>query len=374
MDIAYFVHDLSDAAVHRRIRMLSLGGATVTPIGFRRRGEPAAAVEGRPAVDLGRTTDGALGRRAISVAGALWQLDAISRHVRGANVILARNLEMLVIAVRARQLFAPTATLVYECLDIHRLLLSSGPGGHLLRLIESKLWRSVELLLTSSPAFVHNYFAPRGFPAPIMLVENKVLVLDDRATATHAAKPPPGPPWRIGWFGMIRCHKSFEMLAALARAADGAVEVVIRGQPSDAVFADFPAAIASSPHVGYAGPYRNPADLPRIYSDVHFSWAIDYFEQGQNSRWLLPNRMYEGSLYGTVPIALADVETGRWLAERGVGVLLGDSVETQLAGFFRRLDAAMYLRLANSMNGLPRADLVSGRSDCRDLVNALCAA
>ena len=32
--IVYFVHDLSDPSVHRRVRMLVAGGAAVTLIGF----------------------------------------------------------------------------------------------------------------------------------------------------------------------------------------------------------------------------------------------------------------------------------------------------------------------------------------------------
>jgi succinoglycan biosynthesis protein ExoL len=71
-------------------------------------------------------------------------------------------------------------------------------------LLESKLWRDVDLLLTSSPAFVRNYFVPRGFPSPIRLVENKVLMIGERETGAPSVRPPPGPPWRIGWFGMIR--------------------------------------------------------------------------------------------------------------------------------------------------------------------------
>jgi succinoglycan biosynthesis protein ExoL len=371
MDIGYFVHDLADAAVDRRVRMLTLGGATVTRVGFRRRSEPPGAGKGSQAVDLGRTRDGALGQRTLSVATAFSRMGEIGPHVRGADVILARNLEMLLLAARARSRFAPAARLVYECLDIHRLLLSNDPGGRLLRFIETRLWKSVDLLLTSSPAFVRNYFTPRDFPAPIMLVENKVLV-DERGTAPRFRRPA-GPPWRIGWFGMIRCRKSLAMLGELARAADGAVEVVVRGQPSDAVFPNFDAAIADLRHVSYAGPYHNPEDLPDIYADVHFCWAIDYFEHAQNSRWLLPNRMYEGSLYGAVPIALAEVETGRWLAERRAGVLLSGAVERQLVDFFRQLEIADYLRLATGLEAVPRADLMSDRSDCRALVDALCA-
>jgi hypothetical protein len=39
---------------------------------------------------------------------------------------------MLVLAIQARKLYAPTAAVVYECLDIHRALLSQGLKGRLL--------------------------------------------------------------------------------------------------------------------------------------------------------------------------------------------------------------------------------------------------
>jgi hypothetical protein len=369
--IAYFAHDLADPAVHRRVRMLVAGGAAVTPIGFRRSAEAPSAIEGLPSIDLGRTADGMLARRMLSVAGTLVRLARIAHHVREADVILARNLEMLVLAVRARRLYAPEAAVVYECLDIHRVLLSKRLGEPL-RLLESKLWREVALLLTSSPAFIRHYFTPRGFPSPIRLVENKVLIVEESDPGTASVvRPPPGPPWRIGWFGTIRCRKSLAILSSLTRATSGAIELVIRGQPSGATFSDFDAALASLPHVQYAGPYRSPTDLPSIYGDVHFNWTIDYYESGQNSAWLLPNRIYEGSLYGAVPIALAGVETGRWLAERGAGVILGEPLEQQLVDFFRRLDQIGYARLARGIEALPRTDLVSDRSDCRELVESL---
>jgi succinoglycan biosynthesis protein ExoL len=365
--VIYLVHDLSDAAVHRRTRMLSVGGAEVTPIGFRRGSEPRS-VAGIPAIELGATVDGRLASRAFSVLKALRKMDRIATTLPGANVVLARNLEMLVIAIRARQLYVPTATIAYECLDIHRMLLSNRPDGRLLRLLENKLWRDVDLLLTSSPAFVRNYFLPRGFPSKIRLVENKVF-LDEEVFERPPRKT--GPPWRIGWFGAIRCRKSLDALRSLTRATDGDVEVVIRGRPSDASFPDFDHVVGNIPHVRFAGPYRSPADLPNIYGDVHFNWAIDYYESGQNSAWLLPNRIYEGGLYGAVPIALARVETGRWLTERNAGVVLDEPLEQQLLAFFRQLGPVKFSALARRVDALPRGDLLATRSDCRALVEAL---
>ena len=174
---------------------------------------------------------------------------------------------------------------------------------------------------------------------------------------------------------MIRCRKSLAdpELRSPARQAVQWRSSSEGGHPP-ATFPDFDAAIANLPHVRFAGPYRNPIDLPSIYGDVHFSWAIDYYESGQNSTWLLPNRIYEGSLYGTVPLALAGVETGHWLAQRGAGVVLDEPIERQLIDFFRHLDQDGYLQLASKVQSLPRTDLVSNRADCRELVEGLCAA
>jgi succinoglycan biosynthesis protein ExoL len=368
--ICYFAHDLADPAVHRRVRMLLQGGATVIPIGFRRSAEPITIIEGTGATDLGRTVDGMLAKRAITVAWTFGKIYFLAEHLRAADVILCRNLEMLVLASRARKRYAPRAALVYECLDIHRILLSDGVLGAAFRLLESRLWQNVGLLLTSSPAFSENYFKRRGFAAPIRLVENKVLRIGDHL-AISIGNRPPGPPWRVGWFGMIRCRRSLEILSSVARAAGGALEVVIRGQPSHAVFADFDAEVANRPYVRYAGPYRNPADLAAIYEEVHFSWAIDYYEIGQNSAWLLPNRIYEGCCFGAVPIAVEGVETGRWLSDRGAGVVCNEPVERHLLTFIQNLEQAKYGDLAARIDCLQRSDLIFTMADCGDLVRAM---
>ena len=370
--IAYFVHDLTDPAVQRRVRMLGAGGAAVTPIGFRRGPQPVSTVQGVSAVEIGQSADGMLAQRALTVMGALMKRGNLARYVVGSDAIIARNLEMLVLAAEARKRYAPRAKLVYECLDIHRMLLARRPDGTLLRALESKLWRQVDLLITSSPAFVRNYFTPRGFAAPIRLVENKVLVLAEDCPHAAAPKRRSGPPWRIGWFGMIRCRKSLEILSSVARDLGGAVEVVIRGRPSDAVFGNFDEAIAGKPHVSYLGPYRNPADLGEIYEDVHFVWAVDYYESDQNSAWLLPNRIYEGTFYGAVPIGLAKVETGGWLKQHAVGVVANEPLQAWLIGFFRNLDEDGYTNLAKAVAVLPREMVVADREDCRKLVEAVC--
>jgi len=369
--IAYFVHDLDDPAVGRRVTMLTLGGAEVTLAGFHRSALPVASVNGVPATNFGRTEPAKLLSRAFSVAKTALQAKSLAKAVRGADVIIARNLEMLTLAVRARNRFAPGVCVVYECLDIHRLLLSRGPAGRALRMLEDRLWQETGLLLTSSPAFIRNYFGPRRFSAAHRLIENKVLQRDVEAPLQFANRPAIGQPWRIGWFGVLRCRKSFEILSQLASELPGKVEVVLRGRPAPSIFPDFEAEVARTPGIKFEGAYRNPDDLEVIYGGVHFAWAVDYYEASQNSAWLLPNRIYEAGLFGAVPLALGEVETGRWLAARNAGVLLPDPPGDTLRAFFEHLTRDKYQTLAGAVADIPRGDLADDAQSCRALIESL---
>ena len=374
MRVAYFVHDVTDPAVARRVRMLQAGGADITLIGFRR-GDRVANIEGVIPIDLGRTYDSRLLQRTLKVLQRRLGLGSAASAIAHADILLARNLEMLAIAAAAQRHHAREATLVYECLDLHRLLLSNSPAGRVLRALERSLMRSARLLVVSSPAFISRYYAPKQgigstWDHAALVIENKVLDLGPaHAVDTAMSEPPPGPPWRIGWFGMIRCQTSLDILSRIAARYPGLVEVVIKGRPARIAFRNFDEQVARTPGLSFGGAYR-PSELGALYGGVHFNWAIDYFEEGANSALLLPNRIYEGGPYGAVPIGLARTETGRWLKQRDMGVLF-DAPGDELGGFLDRLTAAAYGRLRQAVRSQPRESFVADRSDCESLVNAL---
>ena len=366
--ILYMAPDLSDPAVGRRRIMLEAGGAEVAVAGFLR-GDAADPPRSWAAERLGRTRDAALAQRALMVARHLLRFWTLRRRVRGQGAVVARNLEMLVLAWAGLALARSATPLSYEVLDIHRVMLGDGLKSKLLRRIERHLLTRVDLLILSSEAFDQAYFhLLQQAPIPRLLLENKVLALDG---SPPAAVPAPGaPPWRIGWFGMLRCRRSLELLGRLAASRPGLIEVDIRGRPSPAVFGDdFQAAVAQWPGVTFHGPYA-PEDLADAYARVHFVWAVDYYEAGQNSDWLLPNRLYEGNAHGRPLIAQRDVETGRWLAARQVGALF-DNPEVELTLFFDKMTSSRYRSYAEAVAGLRRSDLLADRQDCLDLVEAL---
>ncbi len=379
MKVAYFVHDMADAAVHRRIRMLR-HFAEVTLVGFRRSDAFPRDLDGIPTVGLGRTADAKLAQRALTVATTLAR-PAWQRHVKGSTIFLARQLEMLVLAAKARRRLGSQAPLVFECLDVHRLMLSTRMAGKMLRGLEGRLLRDCDMLITSSPAFVVNHFARHATAPPTLLLENKVMAVDmppallTRIAAARLDGPPPGAPWRIGWFGMIRCERSLKLLARLVSLLPGLVEVVVAGRPRLDVVPEFDALIDRTPGMTFVGEYDRHRNLPELYGKVHFAWTADFFEAGQNSDWLLPNRLYEGALYGAVPLAASWVETGRWLRERQCGVLFDagsdEQLAQELAAYFRRLDVDTYRLARCKLARVPLSDLLDDTASCGRLRDAL---
>jgi succinoglycan biosynthesis protein ExoL len=375
LHILYLAHDLADPAIRRRLLTLQAGGADVTLAGFRRGADAKVALEGLQPIELGVTEDAQFLQRAGAVAKACLTLSARLKSVRKPDVIIARNLEMLAVASRANALFGGSVPIAYECLDIHRFLLRRDMVGKAMRMAEARFGRDVGLLITSSPAFVENYFKPlSSLKAPVLFIENKVLDLEGNLAGAPIPRPPQDrEPWKIGWFGALRCRKSLDILSVFSRAMEGRVEIVLRGRPAYSEFRDFDATVAREPYITFGGAYRNPEDLPSIYDEVQFSWAIDFFEEGLNSQWLLPNRLYESGRHGAVPIALDGTETARFLKARGIGIVLPDTNVTTLRDTFQAMSEPGYLDAFRRLAGLDQRQWIIDRADCRLLVQRLAA-
>lgn len=370
VSITYLVHDLADAAVARRIASFAAAGSSVRLAGFFRRHPPPAKIAGTPALALGRTRDARLGQRVLLVLRNWLMPQRLAPVVAGADVIIARNLEMLVIAARLRQ---PGQRLVYECLDIHRMMLRPDLPGRVMRAIERRSLRRADLVLVSSPAFERDYFRKvQQHSGPITLVENKVAALPETSAAPLASgNTGQKQTWTIGWFGMLRCRRSLSLLGELSAASQGRITILIAGIPSPNEFPEFSDAIARMNGVEFAGHYTSE-DLPRLYGRVDFAWCIDYFEEGLNSRWLLPNRLYESIAHGVVPVALRHVETGRWLTDAGVGLTIADGAA--FGPLLKALSQAQYQVLRNQVAALPRSRIAFAPHDHRRLVERLAGA
>lgn len=368
--ILYLVHNLSDPAVERRVAMFRAGGAEVEIAGFRRGDAPSPNLPLDTVLELDVTHDGRMLHRLAATARAAAGARGWSQSLARPDVIVARNLEMLGVANRLLGRWDRPPLLVYECLDIHRLMLRQDRIGRIMRSVEQRLMRHVDTLITSSPAFLRNHFNEIG-ALPALLVENKVFAPDLGEAGRNPALIGEANPIRIGWFGALRCRKSLAALDVLSRHFNGRLEIALSGRPALIEFDDFHGTVGAAPHLEYAGPFRYPDDLAPLYSGVHFTWAIDFFEEGLNSNWLLPNRLYEGCLNGAIPIALAGTETADFIERLGIGIVVPDVSHQTLVALFEGMTAERMRDLAAAVANQPPATFRCDENECAELVRRL---
>lgn len=366
--VTYLAHDLDDPSIWRRAEMLRRGGAEVRVAGFRRAEGPLP----EPAIVLGRTANGRMVQRLGAVAKAFPRMARLVPPPPAGvtEVILARNLEMMMLAASLRR--RRPARLVYELLDIHSMMLGDGAKPRAIRAIEARLMRGTALAVVSSPAFVTNYLRAHDRPpVPTLLVENKPF--DDLLPQGAPPAPrPDGGPLVIGWLGMLRCRYSLQALDRLTRSAPGRVRVILRGRPALDVLPDFHEVVGANPDLDYRGEYRWPDDLPAIYGAVDLAWLVDRYQAGQNSDWLLPNRLYEGCLNGAVPIVLRGTEVARHVEAWGCGVVLDAPTDAAIRDALTGIDADSLATRRAAVRAIPRARLSMDNAECAELTRAIC--
>lgn len=372
--IAFFAHDSGESTVIKRAKAFQATGASVIGFMFRRERGTARPAPTWTNIALGATVDRNYLARLPKLTAGLWKALRHRGALSDCDVIYARNFDMMAIATAAKWLSRSRARLVYEVLDVQRAFVGTGLVNALFRWCERRLLAACDMLVVSSPMFMTRYFEPRqGYTGAWYLLENKVSA---SALATIPAdtgrRPAAGPPWIIGWFGTLRCPRSLDILSRLASAHPDGVSIHIRGTPSEEDIAKetLLAATSGRPNFQYLGPYQSPRDLPDIYGQIHFSWAIDFLDANSNSDWLLPNRVYEGGLFDAISIAREGTATGDMVVREGLGVTLREPIDESLSDWLQAMNPTRFAGLLESAHRAPRT-LFIDESDTAALLEAV---
>ena len=378
MRVAFFGHDVADSAIRRRVLSFIADGIFVD--GFMMRRSDGATPEW-PNVDLGRTFDGAFVHRFRQIFSGARMAASDGERLRQADIIYARNLDMLACAFLAKRRLSLKTPVVYECLDVHRLLVREDPTGLALRFVERQLLRRTKALIVSSPAFLTNHFERHHAN------QYRAFVIENRlsASAIFGARPAAqdeqdkqdhsGPrPLRLGWVGILRCQRSFELLQALADQFGQAIDIRLYGKPARTEIPVFEPEIDARDNITYYGPYKAPEDLEEIYAGLDVVWSGDFMEAGYNSVWLLPNRIYEGGYYGAPPIVVAGTQSADWVTSKQTGFVACEPLEQTLPRLIADLidDRAPVADLRQRLLALPEDVFVQPAGELGCLLASIC--
>lgn len=370
--VTVFGFDAAESSQIRRIQALVDAGYDVAAFTMRRDNMNADFVPFWDNVHLFTVANENLARRAFVLLASPLKIAAHLGKVRRADVLMARNFDLLLLAHVARLMALKKIPVIYECLDVHAIFTDPSKKGALFRFAERLLLKRTALVVVSSPGFVANYFRPvQHYAGPTALLENKIW-FSGPLPHRRAADAPVGQgtkdhPFTVGWVGSLRCEPSFEILMGAARALPERARFAFHGNVHHHVLPDFDARLKGAANVAYHGAYRYPDGLA-VYRDLDFVWAQDLWQRGANSDWLLPNRIYEASYFGCLSIAVKGTETAKVVEERGLGYLVEEASGEALAALIAGLDPDEVRRKRAALLARPAADFVSTAADITAVV------
>lgn len=318
--IVFLLPTTSQPRYHKRISALKRLNIRAKILAFQReyyRGRPFE--EGH--IRLGAIRHGEYLRR----LGPL--LRAIPRarlESQGADSMYAFGLDMLALGWLARLGRRKHARLVYEVGDVREVMLGQGLVARMLRSLERFLLRRTHLVVVTSRSFVSEYFHKIQGETGIRyeVVENKVNA-GAMPVGQNTYPKGEGGRLRIGYFGLIRCKRSLEILRRVTEMGTGRVGVYARGIAMG-LDEDGRDILENHPYIQYDGPYVSPDDLPAMYGYVDIVWTITQYHEGrlENLRWARTNRFNEACWFRKPMIAQTGTEDGKLVEDLDLGLVL----------------------------------------------------
>jgi succinoglycan biosynthesis protein ExoL len=280
---------------------------------------------------LGRMRDGVAISRLYSFVRATWILSRATMRMRDPDaVVLVNSLELLLIVCLCGLTRLPT---VYDVSDIHPLQLSKSIAGRFLRWLERRILMRVRLLVVTSPWYYWEYY--EGW----LRVQKPALLIENKVGADFGEQPSrPQLSHRIAWNGLLRCHISALVLLECLTKAPNSIYLALHGT-LDRLGA-LGRELVEQPNCLFTGTYRSEA-LCDLLSASSFVWAID-FSEGENSKWLLPYRLYSAVAAGLPVIAAAETATAEVVRRHNIGIVLSECTAANVLRSLRDCGPAAY--------------------------------
>ncbi len=283
----------------KRIDMLVSLGFDVSVAAFNR-AYHSGRVPSRPTQIIGTISHGKYLQR---IGRLITALPKLRRAMRDRDIVYASSPDMALLAMIAGMFMGKK--FILEVGDVREIQTAEGLKGRLVRIVDRVLTNRCSLLVVTAVGFLDNYY--RNWlrsNVPAIVVENKLeaSLTVARPEAVRGNLPQSRPfidrPLRIGYFGLLRCQWTWDVLKAFALKHPKDVQIVMAGYPMEP--ADIAEQAKSIPNVIYSGEYKSPNDLPKLYGGVDIVWACYKFigPRDWNLKWARPNRFYESCYFG----------------------------------------------------------------------------
>ncbi len=304
--------------------------------------------------------------RVIKLASSLLVVYSNRDKLRDTDLFYAINLDLAFLAYCTKKITGSNAPIIYEVADIMSIMLSKNIFGNLLRSLEKLILKKIKILVVTSPAYMKHYFWPiQKYSGPWFLLENKLFIDPEEesmsiATTSISKLNTSKNTWTIGYFGALRCRRSLTIIKEIAESLLNNVTFNIRGYLMDLDEDDFENLLLSHrQNVRYRGSYKNPGDLPEMHEKIDFVWAFDFQERGTHSKWILPNRLYEGGFFEVPMLGPKGFEIANFIEKHKIGWTFDEPYAENIIRFLMKLKSEEYLKIKSNYKLISKMQFAS---------------
>lgn len=294
LKILFFTTATEHTTFRKTAKMLAKEGAEVKIIGFTRNNFPEGS-DSVPTEILGTISHGNYFVRSINLFKSIAELRKQSSDF---DVVYCFALDTLIIAKTA--LILKRKPIVYQVQDIKKQLIGNTISARIYRLVERLMMKNIAQLVVSSEDYYTNYFAKyHNFSEGLTtVIENKLIEEPITTIATNNSNL--NDKIKIGYFGVMRCKRSWEILKNTIQKGGNHYSLYLRGKPNAIPNILEEIEKDKDKQIYFGGPYSSPDDLNSLYERVDIVWAAYPYNYGKEGNWQMARtiRFYEACAFG----------------------------------------------------------------------------
>lgn len=316
--ILFFTTALEHTTFRKTARMLKNEGAEIKMVGFTRQNFPVSN-DNISTQTFGTVHHGNYLKRLFILFSSAIKLRKMSRNY---DVLYVFTLDTLLIAFLST--IFKKRVIVYQIQDIRPVFFGDSLKAKIFRFLEGWLLKKVDHLVVSSIDYYSKYILKHYdySESKLSVIENKLeydLAKNHETTNTDLITENSV---TIGYFGVLRCKKSWEILRSITEANNGKKRLYVRGKP--VVINDINEQANNCDYITYDGVYKSPDDLADIYGNVDIVWAAYPYSHEKEGNWQMARtiRFYEAcAFYKPVVVQLGTPQAAE-VRKHNIGMVL----------------------------------------------------
>lgn len=363
VNVFIFTTSIEHTTHRKAARLLQSNGANVLYSGFCRNNFPEGKLEGIKVVRLGNVSHGNYFKRLITGIKTIKKIRALGKD---SDIVYCFTLDGLIISYLSF-LFSKKK-FVFQVQDIRPIFFGTSLISKLAKVLEKYTLRHVSLLVVSSPNYYNDYFKPEyAFPEErVLVIENKLVsevAYEERVTDSFD-------PIVIGYFGVLRCSRSWECLFNTVSKNQVGLRLYLRGK-IDAI-PEMEKLIVPFKNISYGGMYRSPEDLADVYSKVDLVWACYPFSNKNEGNWKMARtiRFYEAIAFKKPVIVQKGTAQEEEVLSLNIGVVVDMNNPSDVKRTLENITFDDIQEWKSNIEALPKSYAFHD-NEHRDLVNRI---